>query len=274
MFIINILGACTSVYAPDIQTPSTSETNPLETHEAESEEYTIQYQGLVDVLLNSVDKAKSGEEIEIKTSVIYDADLLVTVNGAAIERSHYDSDYWGFKFIMPNENVVVNIKGVGNKEDRTYDWFIISVPWREVDEVMDGCLNHDKIILSDQKHTPIFKIEGVGECYSFINSYAHMYEVEYALLSRDPLSVTVGQNTYDEEFFDNNVLLVAYIFSSSGSLSYGLSNVEFIDKTICIDAEQTNYPEVGTCDMKGWLLIVEVPKSDLVEIEHYDAILK
>lgn len=56
-----------------------------------------------------------GTEVEVKLNVITDIDLYVFVNGKRIERSHYDSDYWGYKFTMPKEEVDVVIHITSDK---------------------------------------------------------------------------------------------------------------------------------------------------------------
>lgn len=55
------------------------------------------------------DKYKAGTEVEVKLNVITDVSLYVSVNGKRVEQSHYDSDYWGYKFTMPEEDVTVFI---------------------------------------------------------------------------------------------------------------------------------------------------------------------
>ena len=55
------------------------------------------------------DKYEAGTEVEVKLNVITDVSLYVFVNGERVEQSHYDSDYWGYKFTMPEEDITVFI---------------------------------------------------------------------------------------------------------------------------------------------------------------------
>lgn len=57
---------------------------------------------------------QSGTVVEIKAHPVTDVSLHVFVNGKEIPMSHYDSDYWGFEFVMPEENVTIHL---------TYDQF-------------------------------------------------------------------------------------------------------------------------------------------------------
>jgi serpin B len=55
-------------------------------------------------------EAKTGDTVEIRTGVLYDADIHVYVDGQEIRKSHYDSDYWGYSFVMPDKEVLVTAK--------------------------------------------------------------------------------------------------------------------------------------------------------------------
>ena len=55
--------------------------------------------------------AKAGDLVEIKTNgVIYDGDIHVYVDGQEISKSHYESDYWGYSFVMPDRDVLVTAR--------------------------------------------------------------------------------------------------------------------------------------------------------------------
>lgn len=77
-----------------------------------TDEYTVSYE-LGEHLEDFTElpaKAKAGETVEIKTVVLLDADIHVYVDGEEIAKSHYDSDYWGYSFTMPNKNVTVTCR--------------------------------------------------------------------------------------------------------------------------------------------------------------------
>lgn len=81
-----------------------------------------------DLLIESLEnKYYAGEKIEVKTRVIYDADIVVYVNGNKISRTHFDSDYWGYEFVMPEEDVIIELDVDGSKDfyfylDSLYSW--------------------------------------------------------------------------------------------------------------------------------------------------------
>ncbi len=56
------------------------------------------------------ENAKAGDTVEICAEILYDADIHVYVDGEEIEKSHYDSDYWGWSFVMPDREVTVSAR--------------------------------------------------------------------------------------------------------------------------------------------------------------------
>ena len=81
-------------------------------------EYGISYKlgDLADLFIFTPTSAKQGDNVEIRTHVLYDADIHVFVNGQEIEKSHYDSDYWGYSFVMPQSSVSVTARPFSKSE--------------------------------------------------------------------------------------------------------------------------------------------------------------
>ena len=55
-------------------------------------------------------KAKAGETVELRTEVLYDADIHVYVDGEEIPKSKYESDGWAYSFVMPDKDVLVTAR--------------------------------------------------------------------------------------------------------------------------------------------------------------------
>lgn len=85
--------------------------------------YKLTVTGSTDVLLESLNEEyHPGFMMEIKTAVLYDADIEIYANGEKLKKTHYDSDYWGYNFEMPKEDVTIEIKVVdGWKQDLYID---------------------------------------------------------------------------------------------------------------------------------------------------------
>lgn len=72
--------------------------------------YKVKVEGNVDELMNPLNSEyKSGTKVEIKLYPVTDASRWVFVNGERIKNTHFDSDYWGYEFIMPSEDVIIYI---------------------------------------------------------------------------------------------------------------------------------------------------------------------
>ncbi len=65
---------------------------------------------------------------------------------------------------------------------------------------------------------------------------------------------------YNDEFFNNKSLAIYYIELSSGSDSVNLLEPWIDGNTVCIKYS-IDFPEIGTCDMSGELIVVEVDKN-------------
>ena len=77
-----------------------------------------------------------------------------------------------------------------------------------------------------------------------------------------------------EIFYEENSLLIVYVPANSGSLRFGIQEVQATDTTICIQIEQTNQPDVFTEDEAGWFVLVEIDSEEVSSYTSFDAILK
>lgn len=63
-----------------------------------------------DIFIEAPQSANVGDIVELRAAVLYDADIHVYINDSEINKSHYDSDYWGYSFTMPDNDVTVTVK--------------------------------------------------------------------------------------------------------------------------------------------------------------------
>ena len=75
-------------------------------------DFTIRYDlgDTAKCFISTPSGAKVGDTVEIRTEVLFDADIHVYVDGQEIGKTHYDSDYWGYSFIMPDKDVLVTAR--------------------------------------------------------------------------------------------------------------------------------------------------------------------
>ncbi len=72
---------------------------------------------------------------------------------------------------------------------------------------------------------------------------------------------------YDNEFFNNNDLLMIFISSGSGSERYDIEDIS-IDSGLCNVTVKTTEPSL-TCDMAYWIIFVSIPKEVSADITEY-----
>ena len=77
--------------------------------------YGVEVTGSTDSLMEPLKMFyRAGTVVKIKAYPVTDVTLHIYVNGEQIAMTHFDSDYWGYEFVMPEENVTVHL---------TYDSF-------------------------------------------------------------------------------------------------------------------------------------------------------
>lgn len=87
-------------------------------NQVETSKHAITYElgGLAESFIQIPTCAECGENVEIKTEVLYDADIHVFVDGQEIMKTHDESDDWGYVFVMPDHDVLVTAKPYTKEE--------------------------------------------------------------------------------------------------------------------------------------------------------------
>jgi len=101
---------------------------------------------------------------------------------------------------------------------------------------------------------PIFKMDTLSELNAFVtkaNGYIYIWN-----------SFNEVADKYDEAFFEDNTLLFMYVGEGSGSIRHKVLKVTRKGQKLNVEIERI-VPEVGTCDMAGWLIAVELKKQDI-----------
>lgn len=72
--------------------------------------YTLTVQGNTSELMEGLrDKYPAGAEIEVKCYPVTDVDTYVFLDGEQVTQTHFDSDYWGYTFTMPEKDATLFI---------------------------------------------------------------------------------------------------------------------------------------------------------------------
>ena len=157
-------------------------------------------------------------------------------------------------------------------ETKNYTEKIAYANYSSDNTIISECLNKDKMIISSARHLPVYKFETKNELDEFKNKFKNSFTMDNSY-SEIPSFNDVTAN-YDDEFFKNNTIILAYISANSGSYRYGISEVKKENKTLRLDIIKTNNPEVGTMDMSGWFLMAEFDKDYIKDCTEFDAQLQ
>lgn len=63
-----------------------------------------------DVFTQLPREARPGDTVELRTEILFDADVHVYVDGQEIGKTHYDGDQWVYSFTMPDKDVTVTAR--------------------------------------------------------------------------------------------------------------------------------------------------------------------
>ena len=137
--------------------------------------------------------------------------------------------------------------------------------------VAAGCLNADLPAPGSARRLPVFAFRLPEELERFRQARAELLSLESGY--DEAASFVAATARYDDAFFAENTLLLAYLTASSGSYRFGLARVERTGDACCLYAVRLNDPEVTTCDMAGWFVMAEVPNAELAGCVAYDALL-
>ena len=165
-------------------------------------------------------------------------------------------------------------KAENNIEEHVQDvqTFITYANWSDEFNGMgegEKCLNADKFIFSDAPRLPIFKFDTKSELNEFKDRYKNILTMD---IGYDEVpSFNEMTNQYDDSFFANHSILLAYVSSGSGSIRYGVKSVTIVNGVCIMIVEQLNNPEVYTDDMSGWFAIAVVSKDFIKDCKEFDA---
>jgi len=146
---------------------------------------------------------------------------------------------------------------------------VVYANWTENGRIFSECLNPSAMAISSARHLPVYKFETKTDLDRFKESF------------QDALTLDQGHDevpsfneialSYDDNFFENHTVILAYVTASSGSYRFGIQEVVLDGSELCLNVVQVNHPEVGTADMAGWFVIAEVLDSDIAGVTVFDA---
>ena len=117
-------------------------------------------------------------------------------------------------------------------------------------------------------HGKTIVIESLEELEEYYNANKEKHNLGHRekVYSDTTIGFADATKEYDEEFFKEHNIVLVLLTASSGSIRYKVANINLNDGVMEIKIER-NVPEIGTCDMAGWHVLVETDKQEFEEIK-------
>ena len=116
-------------------------------------------------------------------------------------------------------------------------------------------------------HGKTFVIESVDELDEYIktNMDVHGLHHKEKVYEDTTIGFVDAVEEYDEEWFKEKTLVIVLLIESSGSIRHKVTKASVKDGTMEVNITK-KIPEIGTCDMAGWHVLVETEKVEIEEI--------
>ena len=173
--------------------------------------FKVEVTGSTDSLMEQIPTLiKAGSKFEIKAHPVTDITLHVFINGEEVAMSHFDSDYWGYEFIMPEENIKIYL---------TYDQFYGKDDYTFSDLYywVDNLENVDKVAIYNQDYS----YKNFSEIYYLTkqSDINRMLDILKQPLEKYGLTEFYPPQEDNIEAMEFNTTIIYYV----GEHSYGLN---------------------------------------------------
>ena len=141
--------------------------------------------------------------------------------------------------------------------------------WTEDSRVFADCSNAGMMIISSVPHLPVYKFDTPEDLERFKETFRDILTLDHGYDEVPSFNDITA--LYDDSFFADHTLVLAYVTAPSGSFRYAIQDISYGGSTFCLDVVQTNDPETHTDDMAGWFVMAEVLDSDIADYIIFDA---
>lgn len=140
---------------------------------------------------------------------------------------------------------------------------------KQEDLIYSRCLNRKAMTQSAVEHFPIFKFDTKQELEQFIQDFETVFTMKSGYDEVPSFLDSIAE--YDDDFFSEYTLLLAYVPTNSGSFRFGLKNITCNNGTLCMNVIKSRNPQSQTDDMSGWFVISEMKDTDMQKCTNFDA---
>lgn len=115
----------------------------------------------------------------------------------------------------------------------------------------------------DVEYPKVKIIRSVKELQEYYEANKDKYDLERKgkVYSDTTIGFLDACDKYDEEYFENQILLMVLLEEGSGSVGHNVENVKVLQDEKLYISICAIVPEVGTCDMAEWHILIETEKG-------------
>ena len=138
-------------------------------------------------------------------------------------------------------------------EDNTFHAVVVNVGYADAEEIVKYA-HPSSVLPTGDINYPVFIVESRTDLELFIERYKDVLNLG---TEEDEGSFVNLTSIYTNEFFETNSLMLAYIASSSGSITYKVDSMELNSTHMNMNIV-AEIPEIGTDDMAGHLAVARL----------------
>ena len=126
----------------------------------------------------------------------------------------------------------------------------------------------------DAKYPDVKIIRSVGELYEYYSTNKDKYDLERKdeVYSDTTIGFLDACDKYDEAYFENQILVMVLLEEGSGSVRHNVESVKVAQDDKLYISICAVVPEVGTCDMAEWHILIE-PEEGIDVVNEADVIV-
>ena len=134
---------------------------------------------------------------------------------------------------------------------------------------VDKSLNRDMMTISSIESCPVFRIDTKDDLDKFRSMIVQTTDTSKG--NGDLLSFDEAVGDYDDKYFEENSLLLAYVHTSNDNFDVALKQMDIEENCIYMFMERTGEDNQISNDHQYGFIIKEIADSELADIKYYQA---
>ena len=151
----------------------------------------------------------------------------------------------------------------------TFETTVSYANWSDGEKIFLGALNDDKMFISSVQHLPIYKFDTLNDLEQFKKNFGSILTMNHGY--DEVPSFNSATAKYDENFFQENSLLLVYVAANNSTHRFKMQNVFYDNKSFHVHVAETTKAESVDTAMAGWFITVAVQDDLIKNVTNFDA---